>query len=114
MVFSSIPFQPDLPSSMRLPSSTIKSFEEEGPNTPLTTLYKWFTLLQDFSRRRRVRWHPHKHCLAFVSGPSQVSIGDYEDSDGKDPCILASDFQRGIKTLEWRPNSGKMLSVACK
>lgn len=27
-----------------------------------------------------VSWNQHKHCLAFISGPSQVTIRDYEDS----------------------------------
>ncbi|KAJ0977961.1 hypothetical protein J5N97_013435 [Dioscorea zingiberensis] len=61
-----------------------------------------------------VSWHPHKHSLAFTSGHNQVTIHDYEDSEGKDPCILTSEFQRDVKALEWRPNSGKTLAVACR
>ncbi|XP_020254237.1 aladin isoform X2 [Asparagus officinalis] len=61
-----------------------------------------------------VSWHPHKHILAFISGQNQITIRDYEDSEGKDPCVLTSDYQKDITTLEWRPNSGKMLSVAAK
>ncbi|KAH7667320.1 aladin protein [Dioscorea alata] len=60
-----------------------------------------------------VSWNPHKHCLAFTSGRNQVTIRDYEDSEGKDPCVLTSEFQRDVKALEWRPNSGKTLSVGC-
>lgn len=61
-----------------------------------------------------VSWHPHKNILAFISGRNQVILRDYDNSDGKDPCILTSEFQRDITTLKWRPNSGKMLSVASK
>ncbi|PKA62142.1 hypothetical protein AXF42_Ash015026 [Apostasia shenzhenica] len=59
-------------------------------------------------------WHPQKHMLAIISGSNQVIIRDYEDADGKDPFILTSEAQRDIKALEWRPNSGKTLCVACK
>ncbi|CAK9144238.1 unnamed protein product [Ilex paraguariensis] len=59
-------------------------------------------------------WHQHKNILAFISGPHHVTIRDYEDSDGKDPCVLINDSQRDVKLLEWRPNGGKTLSVACK
>uniref|UniRef100_A0A803LT93 Aladin n=1 Tax=Chenopodium quinoa TaxID=63459 RepID=A0A803LT93_CHEQI len=61
-----------------------------------------------------VSWHQHKHILAFVSGLNQVTIRDYEDTEGKDPSILHGDFQREVKLVEWRPNSGRTLSVACK
>ncbi|KAL8172214.1 hypothetical protein V2J09_024018 [Rumex salicifolius] len=53
-----------------------------------------------------VSWHQHKHILAFISGPNQVTIRDYEDSEGKDPSILDGDFQRDVKLVEWRPNGG--------
>ncbi|KAK3004519.1 hypothetical protein RJ639_018852, partial [Escallonia herrerae] len=62
----------------------------------------------------RVSWHQHKHILAFISGPNHVTIHDYEDSDRKDPCILVNETQRDVKLLEWRPNGGKTLSIACK
>jgi hypothetical protein len=35
-------------------------------------------------------------------------------TEGKDPCILTNELQRDVKVLEWRPNGGKMLAVACK
>ncbi|PWA53759.1 WD40 repeat-containing protein [Artemisia annua] len=60
-------------------------------------------------------WHPKKDIMAFVSARNQVTIRDYGDSgDGKDPNILMTDLQKEIKLLEWRPNAGKTLSVACK
>uniref|UniRef100_A0A7N0TKV6 Aladin seven-bladed propeller domain-containing protein n=1 Tax=Kalanchoe fedtschenkoi TaxID=63787 RepID=A0A7N0TKV6_KALFE len=62
----------------------------------------------------RISWHQHKHILAFVSGSHQVAIHDYEDSDGKETSILVNDFQRHVKVIEWRPNGGKTLAVACK
>uniref|UniRef100_A0A7C9E2B2 Aladin seven-bladed propeller domain-containing protein n=1 Tax=Opuntia streptacantha TaxID=393608 RepID=A0A7C9E2B2_OPUST len=61
-----------------------------------------------------VCWHQHKHVLAFISGANQVTIRDYEDNEGKDPSILHGDFQREVKLVEWRPNSGRTLSVSCK
>ncbi|KAJ8449730.1 hypothetical protein Cgig2_001386 [Carnegiea gigantea] len=61
-----------------------------------------------------VCWHQHKHVLAFISGANQVTIRDYEDNEVKDPSILHGDFQRAVKLVEWRPNSGRTLSVACK
>ena len=39
------------PSSMRLPTSTSKSLWRGRTNTPLTTFYKWFTLLQIFNEK---------------------------------------------------------------
>ncbi|KAI7991488.1 Aladin [Camellia lanceoleosa] len=61
-----------------------------------------------------VSWHQHKHILAFISGPNHVTIRDYEDSERKEPCILTHESQRDVKLLEWRPNGGRTLSVACK
>ncbi|XP_056691119.1 aladin [Spinacia oleracea] len=61
-----------------------------------------------------VSWHQHKHILAFISGPNQVTIRDFDDTEGKDPSILHGDFQREVKLVEWRPNGGRTLSVACK
>ncbi|KZV48770.1 aladin-like [Dorcoceras hygrometricum] len=61
-----------------------------------------------------VSWHSHKHILAFISGPHQVTICDYDDSDGKSPCVLSCKSQKDVKFLEWRPNGGRTLSVACK
>ncbi|KAI5671783.1 hypothetical protein M9H77_12147 [Catharanthus roseus] len=70
-------------------------------------------LLED-ANIHALSWHPCKHILAFVSGAHQVTIRDYEDSECKDPCVLISDYQKNVKSLEWRPNGGKMLSIACK
>ncbi|KAF3492902.1 hypothetical protein DY000_02056440 [Brassica cretica] len=61
-----------------------------------------------------VSWHQGKHVIAFISGANQVSIRDYEDKDEKEPCLLTSDSQRSVKALEWRPNGGKSISVACR
>lgn len=35
-------------------------------------------------------------------------------SDGKSPCVLAHESQKDVKIVDWRPNGGKSLSVACK
>lgn len=61
-----------------------------------------------------VSWNQHKHTIAFVSGPNQVMVRDYEDSEVRDPCILTSESQREIKDVQWRSNGGKSLAVACK
>ncbi|KAH9295115.1 hypothetical protein KI387_038703, partial [Taxus chinensis] len=61
-----------------------------------------------------VSWHKHKHILAFISGPNQVTVHDFEDSDWQGSSILTSESQRGVEALEWRPNSGTTLSVACR
>lgn len=60
---------------------------------------------------QRVSWHRHKHILAFISGPNQVTVRDFDDTDA---CLLINDSQRCVQTLEWRPNAGSSLSVACK
>ncbi|KAL8037092.1 hypothetical protein ABFX02_11G016900 [Erythranthe guttata] len=70
-------------------------------------------LLQDVDLHS-VSWHQHKHILAFISGPHHVTISDYSDSDGKPPCVLSHESQKDVKVLEWRPNGGKTLSVACR
>ncbi|XP_054802595.1 aladin [Prosopis cineraria] len=61
-----------------------------------------------------VSWHQNKHIIAFISGPNQVMLRDYEDSEGKDPIILTNEYQRDVRVLEWRPNGGRMLSLGCK
>ncbi|GAB2210060.1 hypothetical protein Drorol1_Dr00015313 [Drosera rotundifolia] len=61
-----------------------------------------------------VCWHQHKRVLAFISGSNQVTVRDYEDSEGKEVSILESDSQRGVNLVDWRPNGGRTLSVACK
>ncbi|KAL3629835.1 hypothetical protein CASFOL_027057 [Castilleja foliolosa] len=58
-------------------------------------------------------WHHHKHVIAFISGAHHVTICDYEDNGGKTPCVLSHESQKDVKVLEWRPNGGKTLSVAC-
>ncbi|GAB4843992.1 hypothetical protein Ancab_013956 [Ancistrocladus abbreviatus] len=63
---------------------------------------------------RGVCWHQHKDILAFISGSNQVTVRDYEDSEGKEPSILESGFQREVKHVEWRPNGGRTLSTACR
>ncbi|KAK4392562.1 Aladin [Sesamum angolense] len=69
-------------------------------------------LLQDVDLHS-VSWHQHKNILAFISGPHHVTICDYDDCDGKPPCVLSIESQKDVKILEWRPNGGKTLSVAC-
>ncbi|XP_065620789.1 aladin isoform X2 [Quercus suber] len=120
MVFSPVPFQ----SNQVVPPSSEQDTEQQGKGLISTfqgilnhSLARIFhpndvNLLPEVDLHG-VSWHQHKHIIAFISGPSQVMVHDYEDS-GKDPCILTNESQRDVKVLEWRPNSGRVLSVACK
>nr|CAB3490819.1 unnamed protein product [Digitaria exilis] len=122
MVFSPIPFQPGtLPPIRDPPAAEQPEPRERVPAASVTSNIPEFfkrmifppqepNLLQEFDTQK-VSWNPHKHCLAFVSGKNQVMIHDFEDSDAKEPCILTSDH---VKAIEWRPNSGKMIAIACK
>ncbi|KAK4551215.1 hypothetical protein RGQ29_032458 [Quercus rubra] len=121
MVFSPVPFQ----SNQVVPPSSEQDTEQQGKglisafqgilNDSLTRIFhpNDVNLLPEVDLHG-VSWHQHKHIIAFISGPSQVMVHDYEDSEGKDPCILTNESQRDVKVLEWRPNSGRVLSVACK
>lgn len=121
MVFSPVPFQ----SNQVVPPSSEQDTEQQGKglisafqgilNDSLTRIFRPndVNLLPEVDLHG-VSWHQHKHIIAFISGPSQVMVHDYEDSEGKDPCILTNESQRYVKVLEWRPNSGRVLSVACK
>ncbi|KAM4079787.1 hypothetical protein ACJW30_09G141500 [Castanea mollissima] len=121
MVFSPVPFQ----SNQVVPPGSEQDTEQQGKglisafqgifNDSLTRIFhpNDVNLLPEVDLHG-VSWHQHKHIIAFVSGPSQVMVHDYEDSEGKDPCILTNESQRDVKVLEWRPNSGRVLSVACK
>ncbi|CAO2153413.1 unnamed protein product [Urochloa humidicola] len=125
MVFSPIPFQPDaLPPILEPTAAEQPESSENVPAPSVTSTISGFfkrmifppqdpNLLQEFDTQK-VSWNPHKHCLAFVSGKNQVTVHDFEDSDAKEPCILTSDHQIDVKAVEWRPNSGKMIAVACK
>ncbi|XP_030927471.1 aladin [Quercus lobata] len=121
MVFSPVPFQ----SNQVVPPSSEQDTEQQGKglisafqgilNDSLNRIFhpNHVNLLPEVDLHG-VSWHQHKHIIAFISGPSQVMVRDYEDSEGKDPCILTNESQRDVKVLEWRPNSGRVLSVACK
>lgn len=129
IIFSPVPFQSDYLVS---PSSEQDTEQREVTevNLPNKVLSKALELILSGSLKcifrsndvkllpevdlHGVSWHQHKHILAFISGPNHVTIHDYEDSEGKDPCILINESQRDVKILEWRPNGGKTLSVACK
>ncbi|KAL6905695.1 hypothetical protein ACP4OV_003296 [Aristida adscensionis] len=127
MVFSPIPFQPDALVSSHQPDAPAADQAEPTESAPAATLASTITefvkrkifppmdpnLLDEFDTQK-VSWNPHKNCLAFISGKNQVTVHDFEDSDGKEPCILTSDHQTDVKAVAWRPNSGKMIAVACK
>ncbi|RWR74834.1 aladin isoform X2 [Cinnamomum micranthum f. kanehirae] len=126
IVFSPVPFQSDLllaHSEQEPEQGYSENVARKGLNGMLRLIlndsFKRVFLPKDVLSPKEVdlqgvSWHQHKHILAFISGPNQVTVRDYEDADGKDPCILTSETQRDIKMLDWRPNGGKILSVACK
>ncbi|CAK7339887.1 unnamed protein product [Dovyalis caffra] len=129
MVFSPIPFQPEQLGSTGKDQETEHQERNNGESFERKGLVKSLQYLVNDSIKRMfypncvhllpeidlqgVSWHQHKHIIAFISGPNQVIVRDYEDS-GKDASILSNGAQRDIKALEWRPNGGKSLSVACK
>lgn len=126
MVFTPVPFQSDeLASSSPDRQESEQRGREEGEGLVSTlhgiinnSIKPFFHpdhvhLLPEVNLQG-VSWHQHKHIVAFISGSNQVIVRDYEDSEGKDACILTSDSQRDVKVLVWRPNGGRSLSVGCK
>lgn len=130
MVFSPIPFQPEQLGSTGENQESEHQERNNGESVERKGLMKSLQYLVNESIKRMfypncvhllpeidlqgVSWHPHRHIIAFISGPNQVIVRDYEDSEGKDACVLSNGAQQDIRALEWRPNGGKSLSVACK
>lgn len=130
MVFSPIPFQPEQLGSTGENQESEHQERNNGESVERKGLMKSLQYLANDSIKRMfypncvhllpeidlqgVSWHPHRHIIAFISGPNQVIVRDYEDSEGKDACVLSNGAQQDIRALEWRPNGGKSLSVACK
>ncbi|KAL1075508.1 hypothetical protein V6Z11_D11G368000 [Gossypium hirsutum] len=118
MVFNPVPFQSLEDPTQPPPASNAAVSQPKGFGM-ITSSLKHIFLPNDIDllpevTLQGVSWHQHKHILAFISGSNQVTVRDYDDSAGKEPCILTSESQRDVKVLEWRPNGGKSLSVACK
>ncbi|KAE8664107.1 Aladin [Hibiscus syriacus] len=118
MVFNPVPFQSLEDPTQPPPTSNAAVSQPKGFGMITSSLKHIFLpndidLLPDVALQG-VSWHQHKHILAFISGSNQVTVRDFEDSAGKEPCILTSESQRDVKVLEWRPNGGKSLAVACK
>ncbi|WJX12282.1 hypothetical protein P8452_02797 [Trifolium repens] len=133
LVFSPVPFQPpppplenDVPEQEGTTVTTAISGETVPRKGPVALLQ---SIVNDCLRRlfypndvhllpevnlQGVSWHLNKHIIAFISGPNQVLVHDYEDPDGKDSIILTNESQRDVRVLEWRPNGGRMLAVGCK
>ncbi|KAK4766457.1 hypothetical protein SAY87_008099 [Trapa incisa] len=133
MVFSSVPFQSEQLAASSLPEQDDEQQQETGADADVLQTKGLVATLQGIARKymkrllnptdvkllseidlHGVSWHRHKHLIAFISGPNQVLVRDFEDSENKDPSLLVHESQRDIKVLDWRPNGGKMLSVACK
>lgn len=126
IVFSPVPFQSDplvRPLSPEINGEQANAVERKGivgtlqeiANNSLKRLFhpNNVNLLPEVDLQG-VSWHQHKHIIAFISGFNQVLVRDYEDSEAKEPCILSNEAQRDVKLLEWRPNGGRTLYVACK
>lgn len=130
MVFSPIPFQPEQLGSTGENQESEHQERNNGESVERKGLMKSLQYLVNESIKRMfypncvhllpeidlqgVSWHQHRHIIAFISGLNQVIVRDYEDSEGKDACVLSNGAQQDIRALEWRPNGGKSLSVACK
>ncbi|KAK8588855.1 hypothetical protein V6N12_023268 [Hibiscus sabdariffa] len=117
MVFNPVPFQSLEDPTQPPPTSNAALSQPKGFGM-ITSSLKHIFLPNDIDllpevALQGVSWHQHKHILAFISGFNQVTVRDFEDS-GKEPCILTSESQKDVKVLEWRPNGGKSLAVACK
>ncbi|KAE8725187.1 Aladin [Hibiscus syriacus] len=111
MVFNQVPFQSLEDPTQPPPTSNAAVSQPKGFGMITSSLKHIFLpndidLLPDVALQG-VSWHQHKHILAFISGSNQVTVRDFEDSAGKEPCILTSESQRDVKVLEWRPNGGK-------
>ncbi|KAK8588856.1 hypothetical protein V6N12_023268 [Hibiscus sabdariffa] len=118
MVFNPVPFQSLEDPTQPPPTSNAALSQPKGFGM-ITSSLKHIFLPNDIDllpevALQGVSWHQHKHILAFISGFNQVTVRDFEDSAGKEPCILTSESQKDVKVLEWRPNGGKSLAVACK
>ncbi|KAK8712148.1 hypothetical protein V6N13_147395 [Hibiscus sabdariffa] len=118
LVFNPVPFQSLEDPTQPPPTSNAALSQPKGFGMITSSLKHIFQpndidLLPEVALQG-VSWHQHKHILAFISGFNQVTVRDFEDSAGKEPCILTSESQRDVKVLEWRPNGGKSLAVACK
>ncbi|XP_058737809.1 aladin-like [Vicia villosa] len=127
LVFSPVPFQPpppplenDVPEQE---ATAVVTVSRKGPLAVLQGLvneclrrlvYPNDVHLLPEVNLQEVSWHLNRHIIAFISGPNQVLVHDYEDPDGKDSTILTNESQRDVKVLEWRPNGGRMLAVGCK
>ncbi|KAF8398164.1 hypothetical protein HHK36_017090 [Tetracentron sinense] len=92
VVFSPVPFQSDV---LLLPNSEQGSEQGVVESVPKRGLATLRVILSDSLKRffprndvnllpevdlQGVNWHQHKHILAFISGPNQVTVRDYEDS----------------------------------
>ncbi|KAG5252639.1 aladin-related family protein [Salix suchowensis] len=132
MVFSPVPFQPEQLGSTGEDQESEHQERNSGESDERKGLMKSLQYLVNDSIKRifypncvhllpeidlqGVSWHQHRHIIAFIAGPNQVIVRDYEDSgkQGKDAYVLSNGAQQDIRALEWRPNGGKSLSVACK
>ncbi|PKI34932.1 hypothetical protein CRG98_044638 [Punica granatum] len=134
MVFSPLPFQSEQLAAPSFSEQEDEQQQEESRvNVESLPMKGVVATLQGFARNylkrllnpadvkllsevdlHGVSWHQQKHIIAFISGPNQVLVRDFEDSECKDPSLLIHESQRDVKALEWRPNGGRMLSVACK
>ncbi|XVF56346.1 hypothetical protein PTKIN_Ptkin06aG0112300 [Pterospermum kingtungense] len=114
MVFSPVPFQSVEDPIQPPPTSNSKTSLQGMIARTLKHIFQPndIDLLPEVALQG-LTWHRHKHILAFISSSNQVTVRDYEDS-GKEPYVLTSESQKDVKVLEWRPNGGKLLSVACK
>ncbi|KAG6528502.1 hypothetical protein ZIOFF_010677 [Zingiber officinale] len=103
VIFSPVPFQ--------LEASNVEQVAGHEPSdaAPTGGFARLKEIVAEYTNRiffpNEVRYSTMLNMLADI---------DTQRVNGKDPCFLTSEFQRDIKTLEWRPNSGMMLAVGCR
>uniref|UniRef100_A0A6N2KUP5 Uncharacterized protein n=1 Tax=Salix viminalis TaxID=40686 RepID=A0A6N2KUP5_SALVM len=126
MVFSPVPFQPEQLGSTGEDQESEHQERNSGESDERKGLMKSLQYLVNDSIKRifypncvhllpeidlqGVSWYQHRHIIAFIAGPNQVIVRDYEDSEGKDAYVLSNGAQQDIRAIEWRPNGGKSLS----
>eukprot|EP00897_Mesotaenium_endlicherianum_P006853 jgi/Mesen1/6196/ME000032S05483 len=68
--------------------------------------------------RGAMSWHPHRQRLAVAGDLDRVLLFDFDsefsESAGAAPAVLLHEFQRQVAALEWRPNAGASVAVACR
>lgn len=52
--------------------------------------------------------------LFIVCSSTDLLLAVHHATESKDPVVLISDSQKDVEAVEWRPNGGSTLSIACR